>query len=79
MQPYTNDQTVAHFINGTTVSKAGSKTANVFNPSLGAVARQVELADVVTVNQAVEAAKAALPAWANKPPLQRVRDKNQSF
>lgn len=42
MQPYKNDQTVAHFINGNTVSIAGSKTANVFNPSLGTVARQVE-------------------------------------
>jgi len=77
MQPYTNDQTVAHFINGNSVSVAGSKTANVFNPSLGRVARQVELADVATVNKAVEAAKAALPAWANKPPLQRVRIMNK--
>lgn len=32
MQPYKNDQTVAHFINGNTVSIAGSKTATVFNP-----------------------------------------------
>ncbi|BET27651.1 malonate-semialdehyde dehydrogenase (acetylating)/methylmalonate-semialdehyde dehydrogenase [Limnobacter thiooxidans] len=77
MQPYTNDQTVAHFINGNSLSKSGSKTANVFNPSLGAVARQVELADVATVNTAVEAAKAALPAWANKPPLQRARIMNK--
>lgn len=77
MQPYKNDQTVAHFINGNTVSIAGSKTANVFNPSLGTVARHVELADIATVNKAVEAAKAALPAWANKPPLQRVRVMNK--
>ncbi|WP_341710442.1 CoA-acylating methylmalonate-semialdehyde dehydrogenase [Limnobacter sp.] len=77
MQPYKNDQTVTHFINGDSVSVAGSKTANVFNPSLGTVARQVELADVATVNKAVQAAKAALPAWANKPPLQRVRIMNK--
>ena len=77
MQPYTNDQTVAHFINGNRLSVPGTKTANVFNPSLGAVARQVELADVATVNSAVEAAKAALPAWANKPPLQRARIMNK--
>ena len=76
MQPYNNEQTVVHFINGTTHSNPGLRTANVFNPSRGSVARQVELADVATVNKAVEAAKAALPAWANKPPLQRARIMN---
>ncbi|WP_370261162.1 CoA-acylating methylmalonate-semialdehyde dehydrogenase [Limnobacter sp.] len=77
MQRYTNDQTVSHFIAGQFFSQAGAKTAHVFNPSLGTVARQVELADVATVNKAVEAAKAALPAWANKPPLQRARIMNR--
>ena len=77
MQRYTNDDTVTHFINGQAYSLPGSNTAPVFNPSLGTVARRVELADVDTVNKAVAAAKAALPAWANKPPLQRARIMNQ--
>jgi malonate-semialdehyde dehydrogenase (acetylating)/methylmalonate-semialdehyde dehydrogenase len=48
----------------------------VWNPSTGAVARQVALASIDEVNTAVAAAKAAFPAWADMPPIRRARIMN---
>ena len=64
--------TVAHLINGEIVSTHG-RTAQVFNPSIGAAVRQVELADRATMQQAIDAAKAAFPAWRNTPPAKRAQ------
>lgn len=74
---YNSDQTVQHFIDGQTFSNAECGHANVFNPSLGKVSRRVELTGANGVDYAVKAATAALPAWANKPPLQRARIMNR--
>ncbi len=64
--------TVAHLINGEIVSTNG-RTSDVFNPSIGAAVRQVELADRATMQQAIDAAKAAFPAWRNTPPAKRAQ------
>ena len=64
--------TIAHLINGEIVFHSGRTTA-VYNPALGAAIRQVELADVSTVQQAIEAAQAAFPAWRNTPPAKRAQ------
>ncbi|MBF7731679.1 CoA-acylating methylmalonate-semialdehyde dehydrogenase [Pseudomonas sp. N040] len=64
--------TVAHLINGASVS-ANGRTAQVFNPSIGAAVRQVELADRATMQLAIDAAKAAFPAWRNTPPAKRAQ------
>ncbi len=58
--------TVGHFINGEIVADA-ERTQDVFNPTTGAVSRQVALASKQTVEQAIAAAKAAFPAWRNTP------------
>jgi malonate-semialdehyde dehydrogenase (acetylating)/methylmalonate-semialdehyde dehydrogenase len=63
---------VTHLINGE-IRKADGRTAEVFNPSTGEVVRQVELASVATVQDAIAAAKAALPAWRNLPPAKRAQ------
>lgn len=63
---------VQHLINGQTFTQSG-RTAAVFNPSTGAVIREVSLASVETVQLAIDAAKAALPAWRNTPPAKRVQ------
>ena len=62
--------TVAHLINGEIVSTNG-RTSDVFNPSIGAPVRKVELADRATMQQAIDAAKAAFPAWRNTPAAKR--------
>ena len=64
--------TVAHLINGESVSSNG-RTAQVFNPSIGAAVREVELADRATMQLAIDAAKAAFPAWRNTPPAKRAQ------
>jgi malonate-semialdehyde dehydrogenase (acetylating)/methylmalonate-semialdehyde dehydrogenase len=55
--------TVDHWINGKTVSGTSTRTAPVFDPAKGEVAREVRLASTADVDTAVQAAKAAFPEW----------------
>ncbi|QXH50895.1 CoA-acylating methylmalonate-semialdehyde dehydrogenase [Pseudomonas fakonensis] len=63
---------VQHLIHGELVSK-GERTLDVFNPSTGQAVRKVELASRATVQQAIDSAKAAFPAWRNTPPAKRAQ------
>lgn len=63
---------VQHLIHGELVTK-GERTANVFNPSTGQAVRKVELASRATVQEAIDSAKAAFPAWRNTPPAKRAQ------
>jgi malonate-semialdehyde dehydrogenase (acetylating) / methylmalonate-semialdehyde dehydrogenase len=69
---YTDPTDVGHHIGGQVLHTA-SRHAPVHNPTTGAVARRVCLADTATVHQAVATAHAAFPAWADTPPIQRAR------
>ena len=64
---------IPHFINGRTVAAGGGKLGDVFDPATGRVQAQVALASAAEAAQAVAAAQAALPGWAETPPLQRAR------
>ena len=64
---------VGHVIGGVAAAGRGGRRLPVFNPSTGAVARQVRLAEVEDVDAAVAAAQAAQPAWADMPPIRRAR------
>ena len=55
---------VKHWINGASFDGDSTRTAPVYNPALGSVAREVRLATVADVAAGVAAAKAAFPAWA---------------
>ncbi|MEY4077555.1 MAG: Methylmalonate-semialdehyde dehydrogenase, partial [Pseudomonadota bacterium] len=61
------------FISGHKVSGSSSRAQDVFNPATGAVTGRVSLANTQDVDQAVAAAQAAFPAWADTPPLRRAR------
>ncbi|BDU10074.1 MULTISPECIES: CoA-acylating methylmalonate-semialdehyde dehydrogenase [Pseudomonas] len=63
---------VQHLIHGELVTK-GERTADVFNPSTGQAVRKVELASRATIQQAIDSAKAAFPAWRNTPPAKRAQ------
>ncbi|MEC4561937.1 CoA-acylating methylmalonate-semialdehyde dehydrogenase [Pseudomonas inefficax] len=63
---------VQHLIHGELVIK-GERTADVFNPSTGQAVRKVELASRATVQEAIDSAKAAFPAWRNTPPAKRAQ------
>uniref|UniRef100_UPI0035682B0E aldehyde dehydrogenase family protein n=2 Tax=unclassified Pseudomonas TaxID=196821 RepID=UPI0035682B0E len=63
---------IPHLINGERVAGTG-RHADVFNPSTGEVIHQVALADRATIQQAIDAAKAAFPAWRKTPPAKRAQ------
>ena len=70
---FTSATEVAHFIGGRHVSGGSGRRQNVYNPTTGAVARQVALASADEVTAAVAAAQAALTGWADTPPIRRAR------
>ena len=75
-EAFTATTEVGHFINGRAVASTSGRRQAVYNPSTGAVARQVALASAEEVGSAVAAAKTAFPAWADMPPIRRARIMN---
>jgi malonate-semialdehyde dehydrogenase (acetylating)/methylmalonate-semialdehyde dehydrogenase len=57
-------QIVKHWVGGAEFAGASTRTAPVYNPALGAVAREVMLASTADVDHAVKVAAAAQPGWA---------------
>ncbi|MBT0570142.1 CoA-acylating methylmalonate-semialdehyde dehydrogenase [Curvibacter sp. CHRR-16] len=64
--------TIGHLIGGHIVTPAG-RSQPVYNPATGQADKQVLLAEVATVEEAIANAQAAYPAWRNTPPLKRAR------
>lgn len=56
-------EVVGHWIGGEATRGSSTRTAPVYDPATGAVARQVALAESGDVDAAVEAAAAAFPRW----------------
>src|SRR6187402_2458045 len=52
-----------HWVAGATFSGESTRTSPVYNPALGTVQKEVRLASTADVDAAVQAAKAAFPAW----------------
>ena len=70
----TDVMTVPMLVNGNwSPASAGGRTSPVFNPSTGKTIASVALATAAETNAAVEAAHAALPAWAATPAVERAR------
>lgn len=63
---------IHHLIDGARVAGSG-RSADVFNPATGEVIRQVALADESMLQQAIDAARAALPGWRRTPPARRAQ------
>ncbi|WP_296225079.1 CoA-acylating methylmalonate-semialdehyde dehydrogenase [Ralstonia sp. UBA689] len=70
---FNSDADVGHYIQGTPRAGRSARFQDVFNPAAGKAARRVALANADEVNQAVAAAQAAFPAWADTPPIRRAR------
>ncbi|MGO0305759.1 CoA-acylating methylmalonate-semialdehyde dehydrogenase [Endozoicomonas acroporae] len=64
--------TIGHFINGEMVYD-NERTQAVYNPATGQAEKQVALASVATVEEAITKAEAAYPAWRNTPAIKRAR------
>ncbi len=65
-------ETLGHLIDGK-LSTQAARTQDVFNPSTGEVSKQVALASVETVEEAIAAAERAFPAWRNTPAAKRAQ------
>ncbi|MDP9292591.1 MAG: CoA-acylating methylmalonate-semialdehyde dehydrogenase [Verrucomicrobiota bacterium] len=61
------------FIDGEWNRAPTSATSPVFNPSRGEMIAEVPMCGADLVNDAVEAAHAAFPAWRDTPPVERAR------
>jgi malonate-semialdehyde dehydrogenase (acetylating)/methylmalonate-semialdehyde dehydrogenase len=67
------EQMVQHVIGGRRSSGAGRRSAEVFDPATGQAVRRVTLGTAEDVDEAVQAATAALAGWAATTPLARAR------
>ena len=65
--------TIGYFIKGKRVEATSVRAGEVTNPATGAVTGKVSLANAKDIDTAVQAAKAAFPAWRVTPPLRRAR------
>jgi malonate-semialdehyde dehydrogenase (acetylating)/methylmalonate-semialdehyde dehydrogenase len=64
---------ITNWVNGSAVVSQSSRTAPVFDPATGQIAREVSLSTAAEVAQAVEAAAKAFPAWSATPSVKRAR------
>ncbi len=65
--------TLDNVIGGKLVRSTSSRTAPVFNPATGEQSAILPLSTAAELDAAVQAAKKALPAWAEMPPLRRAK------
>ena len=71
--PTSSPKPINHFINGKHTAGKSERHGEVFNPATGQLTGEVAFASEHDVRDAVEAASAAFPEWANTPPLKRAR------
>lgn len=67
------ERRLGHYIDGRAVAGTSGRFAPVFDPSRGAITGHVALASAEDTRTAIEAARAALPGWADTPAPQRSR------
>ena len=64
---------IGNWISGARAAHIPSRLAPVYNPATGQAAREVMLSTVSQVDEAVQAASKAFPAWAATPAVKRAR------
>ncbi len=64
---------IEHVVNGKRFAGEGTRKLNVFNPATGDVVGWVKAATPADVDAAVQAARAAFPAWSETSPIKRAR------
>ena len=64
---------ISHYAGGEAVAGSSERSAEVFDPAIGQVSRQVPLANAADVDTVVQKAKAAFVEWSRTPPLRRAR------
>jgi malonate-semialdehyde dehydrogenase (acetylating)/methylmalonate-semialdehyde dehydrogenase len=69
----TSRERVKLLVGGRWLASASDRRGPVYNPSTGGVIAEVPFCDAGEVDRAVQAAAAALPAWAETPVVERAR------
>ncbi len=64
---------IQHFINGKKITANDARKGQVFNPNTGAVQAEAPFASAKLVDEAVQAAAKAFPAWSSVNPQRRAR------
>jgi malonate-semialdehyde dehydrogenase (acetylating)/methylmalonate-semialdehyde dehydrogenase len=64
---------LGHYVGGRRIPGRSGRSAPVYNPALGVATTDVALASPEETRAAIASARAALPAWADTPPLRRAR------
>jgi len=64
---------IPHFIGGQRLGHVEARSMPVFNPATGEESGKLPMATPAEVDAAVQAAKAAFPAWSQTPPPKRAR------
>ena len=65
-------QQIGHFVNGHSEPDE-TRVLDIINPATGTAVRQVAMANKETVEQVIDAAQKAFPAWRDKPVAKRVQ------
>ena len=68
---------IRNYVAGRLVQPTSGRSQPVFNPSTGKITGEVTLSTAIEVADAVAAAKAAFPAWADTPAIKRARLMNR--
>jgi malonate-semialdehyde dehydrogenase (acetylating)/methylmalonate-semialdehyde dehydrogenase len=66
-------QTLHNIIGGVAAKSTSPRSAPIFNPATGEQSAILPLSTAAELDAAVAAAKLALPAWGETPPLKRAR------
>ena len=69
----TSVEVLSYFAGGERLTSTSGKFADVYDPSTGEVIAQTPLCTEEEVKRAIEAAKAAYPAWSDTPAIKRVQ------
>ncbi len=64
---------LSHYVDGKQVAGASGRTLDITDAATGQVVTRVPLASQAETARAIEAARAAFPAWSATPPLKRAR------
>ncbi len=64
---------VGHYIHGATLAPQSGKIIDIINPATAQVCGKVEMASSQTVQQAIDSATKAYPAWRATPPAKRAQ------
>ena len=66
-------EVVPHWINGSEIISKSHRSGEVYNPALGSISKQVDFADIETIDSAIANSKSAFAEWSQTSLTKRVQ------